>query len=151
MIKDSKTLNMKSNKLSTAEVCQMQRITGKQNLIVSLVGVLAIAVVCLALLPTDRALAGQRDKQNLPVVDGETQLFPGYPRQFDGVGSIDRIGEKEIVVDDSLRKLPSSADLHTPNSSHASKGRFAIGDYVGYQLDADGAIESLWLLKKGKR
>jgi hypothetical protein len=112
---------------------------------------MAIVMVCLALHPTDRALAGQRDKQDLPKVDGETQLYPGYPMQFDGVGFIDRIGEKEIVVGDNLRAFPTSADLHTPRSSHAGKGRFAVGDYVGYQLDADGAIESLWLLKKGKR
>jgi hypothetical protein len=113
--------------------------------------VLAITLMCLALLPTDRALAGQRDRQDLPRVDGETRLYPGYPLQFDGVGRIDRIGENEIVVGDDLRRLPSSASLHTPNSSHAGKGRFAKGDYVGYQLDTDGAIESLWLLKKGKR
>ena len=128
----------------------MQKI-GIQKRLASLIGLVAIVVACLALIPADRALAGQRDKQDLPRVDGETRLYPGYPLQFDGVGCIDRIGENEIVVDDDLRRLPSGADLHTPSSRHASKGRFSVGDYVGYQLDADGAIESLWLLKKGKR
>jgi hypothetical protein len=112
---------------------------------------LAIALLTTGTLLPQTTLAGQKADKNLPVVDGETQLFPGYPRQFDGVGHIDRIGEKEIVVDDDLRALPSGADLHTPHSSHASRGRFAVGDYVGYQLDDKGAISSLWLLKKGKR
>jgi hypothetical protein len=111
----------------------------------------AIAVLAMSTLLPQTTLAGQRSTNNLPVVDGETQLFPGYPRQFDGLGLIDRIGEKEIVVSDSLRLLPSRAALHTPRSSSAGIGRFAVGDYVGYQLDDEGAIESLWLLQKGKR
>jgi hypothetical protein len=103
-----------------------------------------------ALLPAS-AMADQKSRQKLPVVDGETQLFPGYPRLFDGYGHIDRMGEKEIVIGDDLRPLPSRAELHTPRSSNAGIGRFAVGDYVGYQLDDSGAIESLWLLQKGKR
>jgi hypothetical protein len=101
--------------------------------------------------PTGAALAGEKQKQELPKVDGETRLYPGYPYRFDGVGMIDRVGEAELVVSDKLLMLSSGVDLHTPGSSHASIGRFAEGDYVGYQLDTDGAIESLWLLKKGKR
>lgn len=112
---------------------------------------IAIALLGIGTIIPDATLAGQNSKRNLPVVDGETQLFPGYPRQFDGYGLIDRIGEKEIVVSDSLRPLPSRAALHTPRSSSAGIGRFAVGDYVGYQLDDEGAIESLWLLQKGKR
>jgi hypothetical protein len=109
---------------------------------------LVAAIVCLALFPASSVCADQED---WPVVDGETRLYPGYPLQFDGVGPIDRIGEHEIVVGDDLRALPSGADLHTPNSRHAGKSRFEVGDYVGYQLDESGAIESLWLLQKGKR
>jgi hypothetical protein len=149
MIGISRTLDSQP-KLPNAEVCQMQKI-GKQIRIVSLIGVLAIAMVFLALSPVNSVCAGQDDRGALPRVDGETQLFPGYPLQFDGLGHIDRIAEREIVVDDDLRALPSGADLHTPHSSHASRGRFAVGDYVGYQLDDKGAISSLWLLKKGKR
>jgi hypothetical protein len=116
-----------------------------------MIAALIITVLAVGALLPETTLAGQRANKDLPVVDGETQLFPGYPRQFDGLGFIDRIGENEIVVGDDLRRLSSSADLHTPRSSHAGKGRFAEGDYVGYQLDEAGAIESLWLLKKGKR
>lgn len=128
----------------------MRKIDRRYTRIGMIVG-LAIAVLAIGILLPETTLAGQRSTSDPPVVDGETQLFPGYPRQFDGVGFIDRIGEKEIVVDDGLRALPSGADLHTPKSSHASRSRFAEGDYVGYQLDEAGAIESLWLLKKGKR
>jgi hypothetical protein len=116
-----------------------------------LIKVLAVTMVCLALLPANSVWAGQDNRREWPVVDGETRLYPGYPLQFDGVGPIDRIGERDIVVGDDLRSLPSGADLRTPNSRHAGKSRFEVGDYVGYQLDESGAIESLWLLQKGKR
>ncbi|MDJ0783925.1 MAG: hypothetical protein QNJ22_18280 [Desulfosarcinaceae bacterium] len=112
---------------------------------------LAIVVLCLGIGMTVPAWADQDDKRDLPLVDGETQLFPGYPLQFDGVGTIDRLGGKEIVISDDLLHLPSRAELHTPNNSRAGIGRFDEGDYVGYQLDEDRNIESLWLLQKGKR
>jgi hypothetical protein len=128
----------------------MRKINRRYKRIGLVVG-FAIALLTTGTLLPPSTLAGQQADRNLPRVDGETQLFPGYPLQFDGVGLIDRIGEKEIVVGDHLRALPSSADLHTPHSSHASTGRFAVGDYVGYQLDKNGAIESLWLLQKAKR
>lgn len=112
---------------------------------------LAIALLGMGTLLPEAALAGQNSNDKLPVVNGETQLFPGYPLQFDGVGHIDRMGEAEIVIGDYLLTLSSGTDFHTPRSSHASIGRFAEGDYVGFQLDDAGAIESLWLLQKGKR
>ena len=128
----------------------MKKIITKAK-IFSLIGMLTIALAgIVALLPAS-AMADKTSKGDLPLVDGETQLFPGYPRHFDGVGHIDRIGQKEIVISDDLRVLSSGADLHTPRSSSAGIGRFAVGDYVGYQLDDSGAIESLWLLQKGKR
>ena len=112
---------------------------------------LLIALLGMGILFPPTPSAGQGSKNGLPVVDGETQLFPGYPRQFDGAGFIDRLGEKEVVIGDILLPLPSSAQLHTPRSSSASISRFAEGDYVGYQRDDSGAIESLWLLQKEKR
>jgi hypothetical protein len=101
--------------------------------------------------PTEAVFAGEQQERELPRVDGETQLFPGYPYRFDGHGIVDRVGEEEIVISDELLPLPSGADLHTPRGGNAGIGRFAEGDYVGYQLDESGAIESLWRLQKGKR
>jgi hypothetical protein len=121
------------------------------NLNLNLVLAFAVVLLGVATLSPQVSPAAQASKGAPPVVDGETQLFPGYPRQFDGAGHIDRMGDQEIVISDELLRLPSGADLHTPNSRNASKSRFAEGDYVGYRLDESGAIESLWLLKKGKR
>ena len=103
------------------------------------------------LLPNQPLFAAEQTQRELPRVDGETRLYPGYPYQFDGIGIIDRIGEEELVVSDELLILPIDADLHTPRSSSASKSSFGEGDYVGYQLDESGAIQSLWLLQKGNR
>jgi hypothetical protein len=101
--------------------------------------------------PTETVFSGEQQERKLPRVDGETQLYPGYPYRFDGAGIIDRLVETEIVISDVLLVFSSGVDLHTPRSSSAGIGRFEVGDYVGYQLDESGAIESLWLLQKGKR
>jgi hypothetical protein len=124
---------------------------GKTERILMFVCVLSMTLASLAVFPAAPALAGQEARQAAPAVAGETPLHPGYPLQFDGGGPIDRIGAREIVIGDDLQRLPAGAELHTPQSSPASKSRFQVGDYVGYQLDESGAIKSLWLLRKGKR
>lgn len=125
----------------------IKSINVRNGIIVMLLSAI-LGIGCFAI-PTI-TLAGQSIKDKLPIVDGETQLFPGYPLHFDGVGHIDRIGKKEIVISDDLLFLPSQADLRTPRSRSANVRSFQEGDYVGYQLDGSGAIKSLWLLHKGQ-
>lgn len=129
----------------------MRKIT--KNL-VKTVSVLGVAVFLIGLGgfgQPEVACAQNEAKRELPRLDGETRPFPGYPYRFDGVGPIDRLGAGEIVIGDVLFSLPSGAELHTPRSRSAGIGSFAEDDYVGFKLDESGAIESLWLLQKGKR
>jgi len=75
-------------------------------------------------------------------------VLPGhYPGKFDGTGHIDRIGDNEIVIDDSLYKISPFVKYHTPGASNTSIGRFRAGDLVGFIKNSDNDVISLWLVK----
>ena len=77
----------------------------------------------------------------------EWKLPDFYPRGFDGYGRIDKIFEDRIIINDSSKKLSSSAVYGVPSSPHASKSSFQVGNTVGYLLDQRREIISLWLIK----
>jgi hypothetical protein len=70
-----------------------------------------------------------------------------YPETFDGIGRIDRLGDDQIVIDDGSKGLASGVSFATPSSRYAGRGSFRVGSFVGYLLDRDGKVQSLWLLK----
>jgi len=78
----------------------------------------------------------------------EEWKLPGfYPRGFDGYGRIDKIFEDRIIINDSSKKLSNSTVYAVPSSPHASKSTFQVGNTVGYLLDNQKKIISLWLIK----
>ena len=77
---------------------------------------------------------------------GERVLPAHYPDRFDGTGRIDRIAPNEVVIDDSLHGLSSSAAYHTLRMRDASRSSFHAGDLVGYLMDSKGKITSIWLI-----
>ena len=77
----------------------------------------------------------------------EWKLPDFYPRGFDGYGRIDKIFADRIIINDSSKKLSSSAVYGVPSSPHASKSSFQVGNTVGYLLDQRREIISLWLIK----
>ena len=83
-------------------------------------------------------------------VKGEWILPEHFPKGFDGYGHINRITAEEVVIDDSLLKISPSATYATSISVMASSGDFGEGDLVGYLIDSEREIISLWLIKKGK-
>ena len=70
-----------------------------------------------------------------------------YPQEFDGMGRIDRLEGREIVIDDSLYRLGPGSNFATPRGNHASRAGFRVGSYVGFVLNATGEIRSLWLIR----
>jgi hypothetical protein len=82
--------------------------------------------------------------------DGERPLHHGYPVQFSGVGTIDRITNKIAVIDDSFFEFDERASFNTPRSRHTSSSRFQPGDVVGYLINSDGQIESLWMIQEAR-
>ena len=85
------------------------------------------------------------------VYNGEQPVHPGYPHLFDTVGRIDRISERQAVIDDSLHQISPTATYHTPRHHNVSAARFRVGDIVGCLTNSDGEIESIWLIVRNKR
>jgi hypothetical protein len=78
----------------------------------------------------------------------EEWKFPGfYPKGFDGYGRIDRMDLNEIVIDDSLLKLAYNVSYNTPRRKNTSDSAFLAGAVVGYLVNAEGKVESLWLIE----
>lgn len=83
-----------------------------------------------------------------PLHASEPSHFPDYyPKKFDGVGRIDRIGEEEIVIDDSSYRLSPYTHYGTFRSPNAFKHAFKIGNLVGFTMDSQRQIGSLWMIK----
>ena len=85
------------------------------------------------------------------VVTGETPVHPGYPRLFDTVGMIDRLTASKAVIGDTLYHISNSASYHVPGPREVSMSRLHAGDYVGCLHNADGEIESIWLISRNGR
>ena len=71
-----------------------------------------------------------------------------YPNGFHGMGCIDRITEDQLVIDEHLLKLTHNVTYNTPTEEDASSAFFSPGKMVGYILNADNAIVSLWLIER---
>lgn len=86
-----------------------------------------------------------------PVMASEPGGPPDYyPQKYDGAGRIDRLDGDEIVIDDGLLMLTSHSRFATPSSRYAGRGSFRVGSFVGYLLDSDRKVQSLWLLKPAR-
>lgn len=70
-----------------------------------------------------------------------------FPSRFHGMGRIDRIEGNRIIIDDSLYTLAPFVRFATPRDRRASRSDFARGRFVGFILDRDGRISSLWLIR----
>ena len=71
-----------------------------------------------------------------------------YPDTFDGTGSIDRIAKDEIVINDCWYGFSPFVKFATPKRKHAARSQFRPGHFVGYMVNSEKQIISLWLLKK---
>jgi hypothetical protein len=80
-----------------------------------------------------------------PVATAEENENSGYVTIS---GTIDRLGEGEMVVDDSLYLLTSSLAVYSANGNAIPFGELHEGIEVGLQLNQEGEIVSLWKLKK---
>jgi hypothetical protein len=70
-----------------------------------------------------------------------------YPDRFENLGRIDRIGGGEIVINDTLFRLSTYVKYHTPEQLDTPGYEFREGRYVGYFVNDQREITSLWLIK----
>jgi hypothetical protein len=76
-------------------------------------------------------------------------VFPEhYPYGFHGMGYIGMIGQDQIVIDDKGFALSPDVTYHTLEIENASSAFFRAGQRVGYLLDSEGKIKSLWMIKE---
>ena len=67
----------------------------------------------------------------------EGAIITHYPDKFDGVGFLDSIEERGIVIDDMFVPFASSVRYMTPYSAYSSLSAFKQGKKVGYLLNDD--------------
>jgi hypothetical protein len=128
-----------------------------RKLICLLCAVLFISVACM----TDTGLAQEADKEGAPTgqasdeamspkkVKPEWKMPDFYPADgFDGIGSIDDIAVNNgmVVINDTQFKLSPYTEYHTPTYKNAPGALFKQGDKVGYILDSEKNITSMWLI-----
>lgn len=104
-------------------------------------GFLKIGLVLLLigiLLPAVSALAQQNAKK-MPAY---------YPAVFSGQGCINQIVAKKVVIDDRLYKLSTDVSFNTPKMQNASRSWFRPGRLVGFVINSENEIESLWYIQR---
>jgi hypothetical protein len=76
-------------------------------------------------------------------------VFPDYyPYSgFHGMGYILTISKDEVVIDDKVFVFSPDVTYHTPEIENASSAFFRPEMRVGYLLDSEGKIKSLWLIE----
>lgn len=77
----------------------------------------------------------------------EVRLPGGYPAGFHGFGHLDRISARDIVIDERVFVLSPSLVFNTPQEKNTTGDAFKPGRLVGYLLDSENRIISLWLIE----
>jgi hypothetical protein len=128
-----------------------------RKLICLLCTVLFFSIACMI----DTGLAQEDDDKGSPTgqasdetisprkVKPEWKMPDFYPADgFDGMGQINEIAVNDgmTVINDSGFKLSPYAEYHTPTYKNAPGALFKQGDQVGYILDSEKNITSMWLI-----
>jgi hypothetical protein len=75
-----------------------------------------------------------------------------YPQKgFDGYGIIDVIDQDGVVIADTYLKFSRQVRFATPRDRNAGRYAFSVGDTVGYLLNAEREVTSLWYIEFRKR
>jgi hypothetical protein len=119
--------------------------------------ILFFSVACIA----DTGSAQEADDEGSPTgqasdetisprkIKPEWKMPDFYPADgFDGMGLIDDIALNDgmVVINDAGFKLSPYAEYHTPTYKNAPGALFKQGDKVGYILDSEKNITSMWLI-----
>jgi len=103
--------------------------------------VLLIVFSLLAIIPTVSAEL---------INTSEGVIITHYPVKFDKVGTIYRVDERGIVVDDIYFLFSSQVRFMTPQSDYSYLKSFKPGQKVGYLLNDENQITKLCLLLKAE-
>jgi len=113
-----------------------------------------ICINCLIIFIFTAGMCYAQDVTILPInpvpgFGGQDETYTlGTNVELSGVGNIDRLTTDEIVVNDTLFKLSSDVKYYSKDGVKAWVSDFNLGNFVGYVLDAQGKIESIWKIRE---
>jgi hypothetical protein len=111
----------------------------------------AVLLVAVFLLMTGPAWAADEILPINPVPNPLSGGRPGVnfkPVDYHGEGLIERIDSNSIVILDSLKPLAYNVTYRSGTTGlDVSKSRFVPGVNVGYRLNPEKEVVSLWLLE----
>ncbi|MFC1884807.1 hypothetical protein ACFL2O_08555 [Thermodesulfobacteriota bacterium] len=69
-----------------------------------------------------------------------------YPERFDGIGKLDELREDAVIIEDTEMDLAPNVTFRGLKKGSRSKKLFVPGQRVGYIVDENAVVVSLWLL-----
>ena len=69
-------------------------------------------------------------------------------KNLEGEGLINRMTDKEIVINDCLYALKPWTVFNTSTMKNAPRGWIHVGDYVRFIINDKRQVLSLWLIEK---
>jgi predicted PurR-regulated permease PerM len=110
--------------------------SAKTSYVLLKIGLVLLLIVIL--LPTVLGSARQSAKK----------LPAHYPETFSGQGCIDQIAAQAVVINDRLYKLSADVTFNTLKMQAASRSWFRPGRLVGFVINSENEIESLWYIQR---
>ncbi len=120
----------------------MENILRTGMIILSFVFVLALTGI------TDTWAEGKkiRATENGDLKKGPKTDKNGYPLGFDGAGRLEKILNDSVLINDMRIKLSKTVTFNTQTAKDVSRASFFPGAFVGYLMNPENEIISLWLL-----
>ena len=104
--------------------------------------ILAVGItLCIAglVIPSDPSFAQRRQKP-------EWVMPAHYPEWFHGFGRIGLITAERVVINDFDFRFSTYVEFHSPEEKNVSRYLFTVGKMVGFLLNENKEITSMWLL-----
>jgi len=99
-----------------------------------------VLVLCVILLSVSVCNAGGKK--------GEWKLPIHYPDGFDGYGCLMTIYETRVVIDDSSKHISPDMTYNTPSGKDQPIEYMTKNSLVGFMLNDENQIISLWLVEE---
>jgi hypothetical protein len=71
-----------------------------------------------------------------------------YPDRFSGVGCVDSLTDKGVVIDDLMFKISPNTTFHTLKTQYASRAGFRAGMRVGFVKNSHHELDSIWYIQQ---
>ena len=88
----------------------------------------------------------------MPVVAvAENTLPPGYPDTIERYGVLGEVDGDEVLISKKRWPLVPGASFNLPEQLGTESGNIPTGSKIGFILDEDGRVESVWSFAEGRK